>query len=164
MEPDIWATKCFHVFNPSGQREDRFACKIISRKFMPEELTNFFQCHKPCWSPSWNLQYKMEVSLFCLYIELHAWAFPLWQTQLTRYSIFLSLFHSPLLSWMQNPDFAPGNTEQWVYSREGNRIPSAPAYDWSRDGRVTQFCQWDVRKHLVGGASREVAAFPIKRL
>ena len=38
----------------------------------------------------------------------------------------------------------------------------ALAYDWSRGGHVTQFCQWDVSRHLLGGASGEVAAFLIK--
>lgn len=125
----------------------------------------FFQCHKPCGSPTTvgTCSTKWKFLLFCFYLGLHEWAFPLWQTQHTLYSVFLPLFHTALLSWMQNPDFPPGNTEQWVYTREGNLIPSSLACDWSRDGRVTQFCQWAVRKHLVGGASREVAAFLIKR-
>ena len=88
----------------------------------------FFQCHKPCGSPTTvgTCSTKWKFLLFCFYLELHEWAFPLWQTQHTLYSIFLSLFHTQLLSWMQNPDFVPGNTEQWVYTREGNLIPSSP--------------------------------------
>ena len=128
VKSDVWATKCFHVLNSSAQRKDIFAHKAISRKFTPKALTNSFQSHKPCSSPplfgtcSTNRKFLSSCSSQEYMSGLSLYG----RHDLTAYSIFISWYHHPSPSLNAEPDFAPGNTEQRIYTRAGNLILYLP--------------------------------------
>lgn len=63
LQADIRVTKCFHVFNSSGWRQDRFVCKTILGNLYLRRTVIYFQCHNLLISINRpNLQGKVEVS------------------------------------------------------------------------------------------------------
>lgn len=157
MESDIWATKRFHVFNSSGQRKDRFACKTIARKFILEVLSNFFSVSQtlPISISNWNLQCKKEVSFVLFYPELQGWVLLLLQPPLIAYSVFIFPYHHPT-------PFR--NAEPWFCSREYSAMDLHQPWQshswWPVIGLemtvcYSSFSQCHVSRHLVGGASKK---------
>lgn len=156
MEPDIWATKCFYVFNSSGQRKDRYACKTIPRKFIPEVLSNFFQCHKRCWSPSviGTCSTRWKFLLFCSSQNyMDGFYFCVADTTYCILSVHFPLPPPHSFSECRTPILLQRILINGSTSAIAISFPLA--CDWSRDGHLPQFTQWDVNRPLVGGAFKK---------